>query len=81
MVRPRYCAGTVASTNFWRSSSLEKRLIFHLVEVSLLLARLFGGPKHHQQRPPPAIERVLRHRLLLLQLPRDSVTMISKPWR
>src|ERR1700676_4016743 len=55
IVRPKNCAcGTVASTNFWRSSSLEKRLIFHLVEVSLCWLALSGGPNiistgHHQR--------------------------------
>ena len=31
-----------------------------------VLAGLVGRAEHHQHRPPPAIERVLRHRLLLL---------------
>ena len=31
-----------------------------------VLARLVRRAEHHQHRPPPAIQRVLRHRLLIL---------------
>ena len=31
-----------------------------------MLARLVGRTEHHQHRPPPAVQRILRHRLLLL---------------
>ena len=31
-----------------------------------VLAGLVGRTEHHQHRPPPAVQRVLRHRLLLL---------------
>ena len=81
MVSPRNCAcGTVASTNFWRSSSLEKRLIFHLVEVSLCWLALSGGPNiistgHHQR------SSAFCAIAFWSSLPRHSVSMISKPWR
>ena len=37
-----------------------------------VLARLVGRTEHHQHRPPPAIERALRHRLLLLGAARTA---------
>ena len=75
-VKPRWRpCGTVASTNFWRSSSFEKRLIFQRIERSECQLAV-GGPEHHQRRPPPAVQRVLRHGLAAA-VPRESVSMIS----
>ena len=53
--RPRYSAcGTVASTNFWRSSSFVKRLIFQRMACSECTLSLSEGPNiitdgHHQR--------------------------------
>jgi hypothetical protein len=46
--------GTVMSTNFWRSSSLEKRLIFQAIDCAELGESSSGGPNiisdgHHQR--------------------------------
>src|SRR6516225_10470646 len=81
IVSPRkWACGTVASMNFWRSSSLEKRLIFHLVEASPCWLALSGGPNiistgHHQRSSASCAIAFCS------ALPRDKVSMISKPWR
>ena len=53
--------GTVTSTNFWRSSSLVKRLIFQRIDCAVCFDSASRRAEHHQRRPPPAIERALRH--------------------
>ena len=67
MVRPRNCAcGTVASTNFLPQLVVGEALDLPFGRGVAVLAGLVGRAEHHQHRPPPAIERALRHRLLLL---------------
>ncbi len=71
-----WACGTVASTNFWRSSSFEKRLIFHLVEVSLCWLAGSGGPNiirqgHHQRSSASCAIAFCSG------VPRASVTRIS----
>ena len=58
-VSPRYRpCGTVASTNFWRSSSFEKRLTFQRMDLSECWLSLSEGPNiinegHHQRFSAP----------------------------
>src|SRR6516225_2363546 len=64
MVRPRNCAcGTVASANFWQLV-IGKALDLPFGRRVAVLARLVRRTEHHQDRPPPAIQSILRHRLL-----------------
>jgi len=54
---------------------IGERLIFHLVEVSLCWLA-WSAARTSSDRPPPAVQRILRHRLLLAE-PRAKVSMIS----
>ena len=80
-MRPSASAwGTHMSMNFWRRSSLEKRLIRHAIEACELGDWSSGGPNiwidgHHQRSTASwAIA-------CCSGVPRDSVQRISKPWR
>ena len=44
---------------------MEKRLIFHFMVSAVCRLSLSEGPNIISDRPPPAVQRVLRHRLLL----------------
>jgi len=81
IVSPRNCAcGTVMSMNFWRSSSLLKRLIFQRIDCAVCFESASLGPNimidgHHQRSSAScAMARCA-------SLPCASVSMISKPWR
>ena len=68
------------SMNFWRSSSLLKRLIFQRIDCAVCFESASLGPNimidgHHQRFSAScAMARCAA-------LPRASVSMISKPWR
>ena len=61
------------STKRWRSSSLENRLIPQAIDWAEFGRVVVGRAEHHQRRPPPAVHRVLGHRLLRRGAVRERV--------
>ena len=57
--------GTVASTNFLPQFVVGEAFDLPAHRCVGVLRVAVGRAEHHQHRPPPAIQRVLRHRLLL----------------
>ena len=52
------------STNRWRRSSLENRLIPQAIDCAEFGRVVVGRAEHHQRRPPVAVDGVLGHRVL-----------------
>ncbi len=77
-VSPRTTAcGAPMSTNRWRSSSLEKTLDPPRHRLRAVRRLRVGRAEHLDRRPPPAVDGVLRHRVLLGGAVRERVEQLE----